>query len=383
MRFIGNKENLISKIYDFMCECGITNEESIDDKNTETKSTKCQSPSQRIFDMFSGSGSGSGSAGRFFKAQGFEVFSCDLLYFSYCLQMAYLANNAEPSFSALGTILDNAKSKNLFSSPYQKIIAYLNSIAPQKGFIYRNYAPSGSKDLPQPRMYFSDENAQKIDAIRTQIEAWKAQNAIKANEYFILLATLLESTSFFANVAGVYAAFCKVWDRRALKPFVLKPINLLEDTKPHQCFCEYALKVLQSQDRAFDILYLDPPYNHRQYAPNYHLLETIARYDSPEIKGVAGLRDWQGQKSNFCSKNSAPLELEKIAKSQNYKNLVLSYNSEGIMSKEQIDSILRTAGGANAKLHFTQIDYPRFQSQAKGGAKYIKEFVWVLRKNLG
>lgn len=381
MRFIGNKENLISKIYDFMCECGITNQESIDSKSAKSKNAKISEfkKCQRIFDMFSGSA----SAGRFFKAQGFEVFSCDLLYFSYCLQMAYLANNAEPRFSALNAILDNAKSQNLFNSPYQKIIAYLNSIAPQKGFIYRHYAPSGSKDLPQPRMYFSDENAQKIDAIRTQIEMWKAQNAIKTNEYFILLATLLESTSFFANVAGVYAAFCKVWDKRALKPFALKPINLLEDTKPHQCFCKDALKVLQSQDGTFDILYLDPPYNHRQYAPNYHLLETIAMYDSPKIKGVAGLRDWQGQKSNFCSKNSAPLELEKIAKSQNYKNLVLSYNSEGIMSKEQIDSILHAAGGANARLHFTQIDYPRFQSQAKSGAKSIKEFVWVLRKNLG
>lgn len=378
MRFIGNKENLISKIYDFMCERGVVNRQNMQSKSANNESMNPQSPHQKIFDkkifdMFSGSA----SAGRFFKAQGFEVVSCDLLYFSYCLQMAYLANNTEPSFSALSAVLGNAKSQNLFDLPYQKIIAYLNGIAPQKGFIYRHYAPSGTKDLPQPRMYFSDENAQKIDAIRTQIEAWKAQNVINQNEYFILIATLLESTSFFANVAGVYAAFCKAWDKRALKSFALKPLTLLKSAKSHQCFCGNALEVLQSYDTTFDILYLDPPYNHLQYAPNYHLLETIARYDSPEIKGVAGLREWQGQKSNFCNAKSAIAELKQIIKSPNYRYLVLSYNSEGIMQKMQIDAILDSC----AEVYFREITYPRFKSNAKSTQRFIKEFVWVAKRN--
>ena len=66
-----------------------------------------------------------------------------------------------------------------------------------------------------------------------------------------------------------------------------------------------------------DILYLDPPYNHRQYAPNYHLLETIALYDNPKIKGITGMRDYKNQKSEFCNKDTALQALEKIAKQQN------------------------------------------------------------------
>ena len=378
MRFIGNKENLIAKIYGFMCECGVV------DFSVLAKSTKPlhSGNPQRIFDMFSGSA----SAGRFFKTQGFEVTSCDLLYFSYCLQMAYLANNNAPSFSGLSEILREVKTQNLLNpTPYQKIIALLNALDSKKGFIYHNYAPSGSKanNAPQPRMYFSDENAQKIDAIRAQIQAWKEEGKITQNEYFILLATLLESLSLFANVAGVYAAFCKVWDKRALKPFALKEIALLRSQVEHFCFCGNCLEILANHNGTpFDILYLDPPYNHRQYAPNYHLLETIAKYDSPRISGVAGLRAWQEAKSNFCSAKLAPLELGKIAQSPHYKALVLSYNSEGIMSKEQIEGILRAQQG---RLDFAEFDYPRFHSQAKStqikrGKKTIKEYVWILQR---
>jgi adenine-specific DNA-methyltransferase len=62
-----------------------------------------------------------------------------------------------------------------------------------------------------------------------------------------------------------------------------------------------------------DILYLDPPYNKRQYAPNYHILETIAKYDNPVIKGITGMRDYSEQKSLFCNKDTALQSLDKIA----------------------------------------------------------------------
>lgn len=367
MRFIGNKENLIAKIYDFICECGVV----CDDLRKANIKHAMQNSQKTFFDMFSGSA----SVGRFFKAKGFQIYSCDLLYFSYCLQMAYLCNNKEPKFLALNEILPKNKA-SLFLSPYQNTLEFLNNLKYQKGFIYQNYAPSGSKNLAKPRMYFSDENAQKIDAICTQIKEWKMQDKITQNEYFILLASLIESVSFFANVAGVYAAFCKVWDKRALKPFVLKEISLLESEIKHFCFCGNSLEILAShKEKPFDILYLDPPYNHRQYAPNYHLIETIARYDNPQIQGVAGLRKWQEQKSNFCNPKSALKELEKIALCKKYKNLVLSYNSEGIMHKSQIDELLKPLG----KVHFKELNYPRFKSKAGGAQKFVKEFVWIVQ----
>ena len=86
----------------------------------------------------------------------------------------------------------------------------------------------------------------------------------------------------------------------------------MDNKKENFCFNQNA------NDLAFsisgDILYIDPPYNHRQYAPNYHLLETIAKYDNPKIKGVTGLRDYSNQKSAFCNPKSGVIELEKIVK---------------------------------------------------------------------
>lgn len=362
MRFIGNKESLAPKIYQIIKQHCIIDSSSI----------------QSFCDMFAGSA----SVGKFFKNQGFSVYSCDMLYFSYCLQKAYIENSQIPTFNNLKNILNIQqinKRNSLFANEqdfYQKVLHFLNSLNGIKGFIYQSYAPNGSKDLAQPRMYFSDDNAQKIDAIRMQIEIWKEREQINDYEYFILLATLIESVSFFANVAGVYAAFCKKWDKRALKPFALKEIEFIVNNKKHFCFYGNSTEIFSNINKHFDILYLDPPYNHRQYAPNYHLIETIAKYDNPKIKGIAGLREWKNQKSAFCNAKSALVELESIAKYQNYRNLVLSYNSEGIMKKKEIDEIFKPLG----KVYFETIPYPRFKSNKNEGKKHIEEYVWILRK---
>lgn len=365
MRFIGNKESLSAKIYALLVKHHII----------ESHSKSLQS----FFDMFAGSV----SMGKFFKTKGFQVYSCDLLYFSFCLQKAYIENNQIPTFQGLQNIIQsnqNILADSLFAnevSSYQKVLNLLDSLPSQKGFIYHHYSPSGSKHLSQPRMYFSDENAAKIDAIRIQVQSWKEKEQINENEYFILLATLIESLSFYSNVAGVYAAFCKKWDKRALKPLKLKEIEILPSGIKHFCYCGDSIEILQNVEskQVFDILYLDPPYNHRQYAPNYHLIETIAKYDNPKIKGVAGLREWQHQKSAFCNAKTALTELEKITKLKNYKYLVLSYNSEGILQKTQIDELLSPLGA----VVFESFAYPRFKSNAKEGEKYIKEYVWIVK----
>lgn len=98
---------------------------------------------------------------------------------------------------------------SFFASPLEQVVAYLNTISPVKGFIYKNYTPEGTAALDRPRMYFSSENGKVIDAIRIQIEKWKIEDLITDSEYYILLACLIETVSFYANVAGVYAAFQK------------------------------------------------------------------------------------------------------------------------------------------------------------------------------
>ena len=320
--------------------------------------------------------SGTSNVGRYFKEKGFTVISSDLLYFSYVLQKAYIANNQEPYFKKLLATLD-VQSFSLFSSPFDLVRTYLNGIDGIEGFIYKNYTEEGTVGNQYSRKYFIAKNGKKIDAIRIKIEDWYKSKLINENEYFILIAALIESVPFYANISGVYAAFLKNYDPRALKPLEIKPFNFYKSNLEHKVYNKNSMEMIDTLD--VDILYLDPPYNERQYAPNYHLLETIARYDEPKIKGVTGMRDYTDQKSEFCNKGTALLALDKIAKRAKYKHLILSYNSEGVMPEKEILSVLNMYG----KVELKNIDYLRFKSNNNGASKdkkVIQEQLYVLSR---
>ena len=114
-----------------------------------------------------------------------------------------------------------------------------------------------------------------------------------------------------------------------------------------------------------DVLYLDPPYNARQYCTNYHVLETIARYDNPEIKGKTGLRDYTDQKSVFCIKNKVADAFNELIKNAKFKYIFLSYNNEGLMSFDTIEKIMRKYG--KYKVYMQQ--YRRFKADNARDAK--------------
>lgn len=352
MRFIGNKENLVEKIYSVMQSKGIKGDS--------------------FFDFFAGTT----NVGRFFKKIGYQIYCSDLLYFSYVLQRASITNNNEPQFNNLLPKI-NHQSRYLLATPLQTVVDYLDRIDPVEGFIYNNYTPSGTADLEQPRMFFSDENGKKIDAIRIQIENWKTEELINEDEYFILLACLIETCPFYANITGVFAAFQKNWDPRAVKKLTMRTIEIVTNKRTNYSYNQNSADLIDKIKS--DIYYLDPPYNQRQYAPNYHLLETIAKYDNPEIKGVAGLRDYQNEKSRFCNSKTALEELERIASIAECKHLLLSYNSEGIMPSAKIVTILQKYGN----VELVEFEYLRFKSNNNGESKtkkHISEQLYVLTK---
>ncbi|MCA6084995.1 DNA adenine methylase [Candidatus Endomicrobiellum agilis] len=352
MRFIGNKKHLLNSIY-----------YTLKRRNIRGNS---------FFDFFSGTT----NVARFFKKKNYKIFSSDLLYFSYCMQYAYIKNNKNPQFKKLLAHI-NIEQAKLFYSASDIVVEFLNHIEPIEGFIYNNYSVGGTSHLKKPRMYFSDDNAKKIDAIRTQIEEWKSQCLLSNEEYFILLTCLIESVSFYSNISGVYAAFQKKWDKRALKPFKLQTIELVFNKEKNEVFNMDSIQLVHKIDA--DILYLDPPYNERQYAPNYHILETIARYDNPMIKGITGMRDYSNQKSSFCNKNNALQTLNNIAKNAKYKHIILSYNSEGIMSSKNIMDTLQSYG----TVELVEFKYLRFKSSSNGEnktKKHIQEQLYILRK---
>lgn len=355
MRYIGNKENIIEKIWYILNQNDVSGDS--------------------FFDFFSGTT----NVARFYKDLGYRVFSSDVMYMSYCLQKAYIENNNEPVFDKLmPAIADSVKNSLLFSTPLEKVCTVLNNTSDVEGFIYQNYTPGGTQTLEQPRMYFSDENGKRIDAIRTKIEDWNNQGLLTEFEYYILIACLLETVSFYANVAGVYAAFHKKWDPRAVKRLELRTIAIHNNKKDNLVYNTNSMELIDKVKA--DILYLDPPYNARQYLPNYHLIETIAKYDSPQIKGVTGMRDYENKKSSFCNAKTALRDLNIIAEKACYKYLVMSYNSEGIMPEEEVMNTLAKYG----EVKLEKFLYSRFKSNNNGLAKTkrnIYEYLYILKRS--
>ena len=298
---------------------------------------------------------GTGIIGRNFKTKVKKVIANDCEYYSYVLLKNYIENNTE--------INDK-----------EQYINELNNLPLiDNGFIYKNYCLCGSGE----RQYFSDENGKKIDTIRQQIETWKINKVINDNLYYFLLSSLLESADKVANTASVYGAYLKDLKKTAQKELVLEPAYYELNNNEHQVFNTDSNKLIKQISG--DILYLDPPYNARQYGANYHLLNTIAKYDIFVPKGKTGLRNYT--KSKYCSKNIVNQEFENLIKNANFKYIFLSYNNEGLMSVDQIRKTMSKYG----KYDLVKIEYQRFKADKTENRNHkadsTKEYLHVIVKN--
>lgn len=308
-----------------------------------------QNLSDKVFcDLFAGTG----IVGRSFKKEVKQVISNDLEYYSFVLNKNYIENHESLDFL-----------------PY---IFELNSLEGKKGFIFEEYSENGLAG----RQYFKANNGKKIDAIRQKIEQWKTSNEISDNLYYFLLASLLESADKVANTASVYGAFLKHIKKSAQKDLWIEPAIFIENENEHLVFNENANDLIQKIWG--DILYLDPPYNAREYGANYHLLNTIARYDTFIPKGKTGLRDYQ--KSNFCKKNQVSEAFENLIKNANFNYIFLSYNNEGLMPSDEIQKIMKKYG----KYDLITTEYARFRADKEENRNHKAdktiEYLHILEK---
>jgi adenine-specific DNA-methyltransferase len=282
---------------------------------------------EKVFcDIFAGTG----AIGRSFKTDAKKIIANDIEYYSYVLNRNYICNH---------TPLD-----------YELFLDELNRIEGREGFIYTHYCSGGGSG----RQYFSDENGRKIDAIRCKIEKWKDENIIGEGLYFFLLSSLLESADALANTASVYGAFLKQLKKSAQRTLFLQPATFDLNEAEHDVYNEDANTLIQRIEG--DVLYLDPPYNHRQYGANYHLLNTIAIYDDFEPIGKTGLREYK--RSKWCQRNEVTCVFDDLIKKAKFKHIFLSYNNEGLMSVDDVGRIMSKYG----KYDLVQTVYQRFKA---------------------
>lgn len=345
MRYYGNKTKLLPFIENVVKSTGING-------------------TSNFVDLFSGTS----SVGRHFKKLGYTVISNDNLEFSYAISKTYIELNEQPLFTKL--------CKELRVSDFDCIFDYLNTNKDYiEGFIYNHYSPNGG------RMYFTDLNALKIDTNRTLFEEWKNEGLITELEYYYLLTSLLQAINLVSNVPGTYAAYLKTWDKRALNPLVLQPIEIIKSNNNNKAYKRNANDIISYISP--DILYLDPPYNSRQYASNYFILELVAEgwFDSvPEIYGETGMRKYENQKSDYASKSKALSAMQDlISKSLKSKCILLSYSNEGIIPIYKLQETLEKVG----KVTIYRQNHKRYKSinQTEGDPKETTEFLFEVTTN--
>ncbi|MFT3743087.1 MAG: DNA adenine methylase [Pyrinomonadaceae bacterium] len=302
-----------------------------------------------VCDIFAGTG----AIGRSFKRDSKKIIANDVEYYSYVLNRNYIGNH---------TPLD-----------YLLFLSELNQLEGKDGFIFNNYCDGGGNG----RQYFSDENGRRIDAIREKIEEWKESKVVGEGMYYFLLASLIESADALANTASVYGAFLKHLKKTAQKSLVLNPANFELNDAEHDVYNEDANEVIKRIEG--DILYLDPPYNHRQYGSNYHLLNTIAEYKPFEPQGKTGLRKYV--RSKWCQKNEISGVFEDLIKNAKFTHIFLSYNNEGLMSVDEVQRIMSKYG----RYDLSQITYQRFKADKTDARNHkatdTMEYLHILEKN--
>ncbi len=272
-----------------------------------------------------------------------------------------IANDTE----LYSTLINRALLCSSYTPNLQEKIDHLNALEGREGLVTQKYSTE--------RLFFSRPNAMKIDSCREQIESWR--DSIPTREYDFLLASLLIAADRVANTTCVYAAHLKTLKPSAQRNLCVSPIHK-ERTQNNGNAVHHG-DVLDIIAQEFDVVYLDPPYNHRQYSINYSFLNYLVRYDpTDEVTGLGGImRD--RFRSKFCRRRHAAQAITDLMASLRAKHVFFSYNSESIVPIDKITEIMSRFGDVTCH----QIASKRFKStKHTGSQKQVTEFLFHVKQ---
>jgi adenine-specific DNA-methyltransferase len=331
MRYIGNKTRLLPFILRTL--------------------GKSEIPVGSVHDAFAGTA----SVSRALKVQGWRVHSSDLLMSSYVFQRAYVvADCADP-------LLDDMAGE-------------LASLTPHEGFISLNFSPAGGSES-KGRMYFTPTNAGRIDAAREELETWRKAGKVGEDSYYLLLAAIIEGADRVANTAGVYASYMKRWQPNARRSFAITPERPVKGAQPARAHLMDATEAANSIG-AVDLLYIDPPYNSRQYVAYYHIPEILARgwaESPPAIRGKVGLLAGEEGRSQWSHGRRVQKLFSALLAASSASHALVSFNSEGHLAPDALLSLLTKASSDGKVAHFSQ-RYRRYRADSdREGRHYHRD----------
>ncbi len=335
------------------------------------------SPGATVADLMCGTSAVSSAL----RHRGYRVIANDLLTFCYHHARVSLLFASPPTFKGIdGFISDHLADceDELFPmTRYERLLRAIEASEPRKGYFWREFCSDGMPTgTDRPRNYFSPENAKKIDGMRATIRNLGRAGSITDLERSLLLHDLIMGANDVANIAGTYGHYMAKLTGRACDQIRLTPTQLQigEDAEQHVVMQGYAEDV--AARITCDVCYIDPPYMKRQYAANYHILETLAREDEPEAIGASGLRPWRDQYSNFCTKTRIQDSFRRIFSEMNCDQFLISYSEDGLLPITELEKLFSEFGPVKTQT-FT---HKRFRSNKSSLKKLITEYLIALQK---
>lgn len=340
------------------------------------------------FDVFSGSG----IVSRFLKSYASSITTNDLETYAKIISSCYLSNKSSINFDELEKI----HSELVKSTTNEISTCELNNSCP--GFVSELYAPKDEDNVQfGERCFYTPYNAKYIDIMRQKIA-----DEVPAELQKFFIAPLLSEVSVHANTAGIFKGFYKN-SRTGKGQFGGNGKNALERIKgkielplpifsnfecPSYIFQEDANTLILDEmlynhlpEKEFDLAYIDPPYNQHPYGSNYFMLNLIANYQRPDcekISRVSGIpKDWN--RSSFNRKRDAAESFSNLVSSLRAKYLMVSFNSEGYISKNEMINILEKVGTVTV----LDISYNAFKGSRnlKNRDIYVSEYLFIVKKH--
>jgi adenine-specific DNA-methyltransferase len=265
-----------------------------------------------------------------FKRQGLTVTANDLATYSKVLADCYIA-------------LDGAHAD---LDELTSALAELATLPGKRGYFTRTFC--------EESRYFQPKNGMRVDAIREAIDADYAHSWLRP----VLLTSLMLAADRVDSTTGVQMAYLKQWAPRSFNDLELRAPDLLPGAgiATH----DDALHAAATLPRT-DLVYLDPPYNQHRYFTNYHIWETLMRWDAPQSYGVARKRTDArdaATKSRFNAKREMPDAMRRVLRSIDATLAVVSYNNESWITPDEMTTALREAGFQDVRL--LSFDYKRY-----------------------
>ncbi len=341
----------------------------------------------RFYDPFAGTG----SVARLARLMGFSVHANDWERYSWIYNGSFLSEtmeSAEHLFQDLGGLEKTMEKLN--AEGRRAAESGLDLATP--AYISRYYAPpvTSSADYRKHRLFYSAENARFIDRVRHLIQTDFRRHRQKN----LLLSLLLCEAGTHANTSGVFKSCHKGFGGygadalgRILSPMELEIPALPRDRDivPDQEICVTGADATRPSGKSYDLVYLDPPYNGHQYGSNYFMLNTIAKWDrlpadqgrgaDGRYRSKAAIRsDWVHTKSPFCYADQSTRAFSALLDNLDSPNILLSYNTEGIIPFERLVDIMASQG----RVRILTKDYVTYRGGRQSNTREMKNLEFLL-----